>query len=403
MSEEQKKKKVSPFIEVKVKCPVCETVSPQFYVKSKLYQPVEIEKDHHVVTYNWNEEGLSDIRPENFFIWHCPHCHFADENEVFRGKINKLWKGKLELMSHKIIKAAKDPENFLVRIGKEIDYSELPISNETAILNHILGCYIQEGFLSPNNRMPIKLAKFYLRLAWLYRERENLEKKIENIPDGYMSLEGFLTDQKKFWENLPLNEAEAMNQAIAQYESVLENAGKEDNVKKEITLMFLLLNLNRRIGELDKSFTYVRSIFSSAMKTRQITKNILDKGTQSGKLSTQQIEQMRGMIAWLSNVIEEASSEGDQINEEIYWQEFDKAREMALGINPMLPKAVMTALRDANFHEITCRKVAMLCKPPKGVKVLQSLPTKDELKEKSEANGKPQTKDNSDDTEEQAT
>ena len=401
MSDEEKKKEVNPFVEVKVKCPVCEKVSPQYYVKSKLYQPVEIEKDHHVVKYNWNNEKFSDIKPENFYIWHCPHCHFADENEVFRGKIDRIWKGKLELISHKILKASKDPEGFLVRIGKEVDYTELPISNDTAILTHVIACYIQEGFLSTNNRLPGKLGKFYLRLAWLYRERQTLETMIDNIPDGYVSLEKFLAAQKEFWENLPLSEDEALRKAIEQYQGVLENAGKEDNVKKEITLMFLLLNLNRRLGELDTSFTYVRSIFSSAMKTRQVTKNILDKGTQSGKLNTRQIEQMRGMISWLSNVIEEASGEGDVINEEIFWQEYEQAREAALKIEPMLPKKVMTTLREANYHEITCRKIAMLCKPPKGVKVLQNLPTKAELKEKSEKSS--QTADKSEEEEEQET
>lgn len=402
MSDEQESKKVNPFIEVKVKCPVCEKVSPQFYVKSKLYQPVEIEKDHHVISYKWNEEGLLDIMPENFFIWHCPHCHFSDENEVFRGKIDKLWKGKLELMSVKIFNAAKDPDNFLVRIGKEVDYTELPISNETAILNHVLACYIQEGFLSPNNRLPAKLAKFYLRLSWLFRERKTIQKNISNIPDGYMSLEDFLKAMKEHWENLPLSEEEALSRAIEQYNLVLDSAGKEDNIKKEITLMFLLLDLNRRIGELDTAFTYVRSIFSSAMKTRQATKNIMDKGIQTGKLGTQQIEQMRGTITWLSNVIDDASSEGDTINEEIFWDEYASAREKALAIAPMLPKKVMDTLREEKFHEITCRKIASMCKPPKGVKALTYLPTKDELKAKaaskptSETEDKQETDENSD-------
>ena len=394
MSDEQKPKKVNPFIEVKVKCPVCEKESPQFYVKSKLYQPVEIEKDHHVLSYKWTDDNFLHIKPENFYIWHCPYCNFADENEVFRGKIDKLWKGKLELMSSKVIKASKNPDCFLVKLGKEIDCTELPVTNETAILKHILACYVQEGFLSPNNKMPGKLAKFYLRLAWLFRERKNLEKNIEKIPNGYMSFEEYLVAQKKYWEEIPLSEEEALGKAITQYGTMLDYAGKEDNVKKEITLMLLILNLNRKIGELDTAFTYVRSIFSTAMKTRQATKNSLDKGTQSGKLSTQQIEQMRGMIAWLSNIIDDASSEGDSINEEIFWDEYEKARERALEVDPMLPKKVMDTLREEKFHEITCRKIATLCKPPKGVKVLQHLPTKEELKAKSENTTPTQTTEN---------
>ena len=393
MSDEKEPKKVNPFVEVKVKCPACDTVSPQFYVKSKLYQPVEIEKDHHVVSYNWNIEDFSEIRPENFFVWHCPHCHFADENEVFRGKIDRLWKGKLELMKDKLITASKDPNSFLVRIGKEIDYTEVPVSNETAILTHILACYMQEGFLSPNNRMAGKMAKFYLRLAWLYRERETIiTKDISNTPDGHMSLEGFLKHLKQYWEDIPLTEDEAMRKALVQYSAMLDIAGKEDNTKKEITLMFLLLNLNRRIKELDTAFSYVRSIFSTAMKTRQATKNTLDKGAQSGKLTTIQIEQMKGTITWLSNVIEEASSEGDAINEEIFWEEYEKARELALATSPMLPKNVMDVLHEANLHEITCRKVATLCKPPKGMKVVSYIPTLEELKAKTDTTQAEQTK-----------
>ena len=121
----------------------------------------------------------------------------------------------------------------MVNLRKDIDCAELPVTNETAILKHILACYIQEGFLSPNNKMPGKLAKFYLRLAWLFRERKNLEKNIENIPDGYMSFEDYLVAQKKYWEEIPLSEEEALGKAITQYGTMLDYAGKEDNVKKE--------------------------------------------------------------------------------------------------------------------------------------------------------------------------
>ncbi len=385
MSKDQQpetpQRRVNPYVEVKVICPVCEQESTQVYVKSKLYQPIDIEKDHHVLTYRWTNEEFSAIKPENFFIWHCPHCHFSDENQVFRGNIDTIWKGKLELMSFKLIKESEKSESLFSKIGKQATaLSEIPISNGAAILTHLLACYVQEGFLSPNNRMPGKLAKFFLRLAWLYRERKALNATSTDIPDGYLSLEDFLKVQQQSWEGLPITEEEAIKKSIEQYTIVLDHAGKEDNTKKEITLMFLLLNLNLKLGEMDTAFTYVRSIFSTAMKTRQAYKNTLDKGMQTGKISTQQIEQFKGLITWLSNVIEEASATGDEINEEIFWIEYEPARDAALKVAPMLPKKVLEALRKAEFHEITCRKVASICKPPKGVKVLQYLPTLEELK-----------------------
>ena len=77
MSADDSRKK-SPFVTVKVVCPVCQKESPQRYIKSKIYQPVEIENDHHVLSYKWTDEEFGDIRPENYYIWHCPHCHFSD-------------------------------------------------------------------------------------------------------------------------------------------------------------------------------------------------------------------------------------------------------------------------------------------------------------------------------------
>lgn len=377
--------KKTPYISVKVICPICEKETRQRYIKSKFYQPLEIEKDHHVINYKWVDEQYNNIRPENYYIWFCPECCFADENDVFRGKIDTLWKGRLEFIADKIIKESKKSEGFMASVSRVIDCTKEVVCTEQAILTHLLACYIQESFLTKNNRMPHKASRFYLRLAWLFRERESFGADKSYVPDQYLSFEDFLNYLRTLWPEMPCSEKEALVMAQSYYVDLLNQSGKDDDIKKEITLMFLLLDLNRRVGDLDGAYGYVRSVFTLAMKKRQATKTMLDKGVHSGQLSAQMIEQMQGLITWLTNAIEDASSEGDAVNEEIFWAEYTSAREQALECSPMVPGKVVEVLREKEFHEITCRKVANMCRPPKGQKVATNLPTYEQLREHEKA------------------
>ncbi len=382
MSAEGSGKKSSPFVTVRVVCPVCERESHQHYIKSKIYQPVEIERDHHVVTYKWNDEEHSRIRPENHFIWHCPHCHFCDEIDVFRDKIDRIWKGRLDFVKDKIVQSARSDNTFLNVVGTGLKTDAELISNETAILTHLMACNIQEAFLTPNNRLPHKLSRFFLRLAWLYRERAAFGSTNSNdLPNGFITLEEYLHRLQELWPEMPVSEKQALDKAIFYYTEMLNQSGKEDDIKKQVTLMFLLLDLHLSVKSFDPAYAYVRSIFAECVKRRQITKAVLDKGVHSGQITGPQIEQLRSLVAWLSNSIEEATMLGDTINEQIFWNEYEKAREMALAVQPMTPPKVLEALRGGGMHEITARKVASLCRPAAGQKVASNLPNVEQLHE----------------------
>lgn len=377
---EEEPKKLTPYISVKAKCPVCEKETPQFYIRSKLFQPDEVENDHHVVTYTCTDPEYSDIRPENYYIWNCPHCFFADESDVFRGNIDARWKNQLEPISEGLEKIAKDSNSFINLLGKAADPAVSQVTTEVAMIKHMLACGIQEEFLSPNNRIPDKLSRYYLRIAWLYREREMFGSSDDFVPDGYFTFNEYFARIKEVWPEMPNNEEEAIKKAYGYYVDVLDQAGRDDNTKKEIALMFLLLNLNRRIGDLDEAYKYVRSIFTLALQKRQLEKSMLDKGVQSGDLDPAKVEQIKAFIKWLSKTIDEASEEGDLINDKIFFTEYESARESALQARPINAKNVVRILRLDKFHEITCRKVANMCRIIKGEDPVTTLPTLSELK-----------------------
>ena len=160
--------KETPFVPVKIKCPFCETESVQRYIKSRMFQPDVVEDDSHVATYKWENVEFATVRPNFYHVWHCPNCHFCDEKETFRGEDDSA--GKLELIKEKMLIYARMPGSLISRLGGRIDFSADVYSVESAILAHLLAIYIQE-LLSPNMRQFGKLARFYLRTAWLFREQ----------------------------------------------------------------------------------------------------------------------------------------------------------------------------------------------------------------------------------------
>lgn len=352
------------FITVLVKCPICARDARHRYVKSKLYTPVEVENDMHVVRYRWESPEYENIHPSYYYIWHCPHCHFCDEREVFRGKDDS--KGKLELIQDKILVAQRTSSSVLSKLGKMIDLSHEFLSLQSALNAHILATYIQE-ILSPNNRQYDKLAKFYLRIAWLYREQKHLSEPAPPPPTGYATWEAFHESLKDQWPNLPVNETEALRKAVECYQEQLNRAGQLSDIKRDLTIMFLLVNLYLRLEEIDEAHKHVRHAFTLATRQRQTTRKILDEGVHSGRLTQQQIEPMRNLIQWLNNTIERAADMADHINDLIFKEEYPRAREIILAMGSPTPEDIVKRLHEDTFHEVTVRRIsAMFEKKKKG-------------------------------------
>ncbi len=348
-----------PFISVPVQCPICDRDSRQRYVKSKLYTPSLVESDQHVVEYSWESPKYEGIRPNFYHIWHCPHCHFSDEKEVFRGEDNSG--GKLELIREKLLIASRAPDSFVTRLGQEVDLVQEYVTLESALCAHLLATYIQE-MLSPNMRQYQKLGKFYLRTAWLYREKAAWNAPETGVPQGFDSYRAFFESLQEEWPNLPLEEEDALDKAIVHYREDLDRSKRVDDVRYEVTVTFLLAELYRRLDRLDDTLKAVRTVFQLATRKRQGVRQALDSGISKGKGTQQQIEGMRSLISWLNNAIDRATNMSEEVNEIFFRNEYPAAREAVLAMDEPTPRTILGRLREKEFHEITCRRVVTLFK-----------------------------------------
>ncbi|MBN1257027.1 MAG: DUF2225 domain-containing protein [Planctomycetes bacterium] len=346
------------FVRVACKCPICKRESTHRYLKSKMFQPVTTEDDHFVRKYRWELEQFKKLRPEHLHVWHCPHCHFCDEKEVFRGEDN--CGGKLDMIRDKLLVEFRRPESPLVRLGESIDLQAEMVSWSSALAAHLVAIFIQNQ-LSPNMRLKGKLARLYLRSAWLFREKKYPDIVGGRAPEDPDFIQIF-NDLKEEATEIPFDEESAMKSAIEYFKLELETVGRTDNIRQEVSLMFLLVSLYRRLGDKRMSYDYVRMIFQQGTKRRNATQKALEGAIRRDNVTGSQIEHIKSLLKWLNNTVERSSDTAEELSEEIFKEEYPRARKWVMEMENPTPETILTTLRGQHFFEGTCRRVANIFK-----------------------------------------
>lgn len=349
--------KDTAFIIVSCKCPICEHDSRHRYLKSKLFKVGEIEDDQHVIDYHWEDSRFEGIRPNFYHIWHCRNCQFCDEKEPFRGEDSSG--GKLELIREKVLIGAKAPSSVLARLGKWIDLEREHVSLESALSAHLLAIHVQL-LLSPNRRQHAKLGRLYLRLAWLYREKETWSLPEVGIPDGFQNFGEFFDSFRQDWEEIPLSENAAMGAAVEGFKKDLDQAGNITDIRHEIGTMFLITVLMLRMGNRNEGLQYLQTIFQRATQKRQDSRKALEAGIQRGKLNAKQIDAMGNLVKWLNANIERAKDLAGEVQDKIFADEYPSAREKVLELESPTLKEIVGFLKENGFHPVTQKRIATM-------------------------------------------
>ena len=340
--------KETPFVPVSVKCPFCDTESLQRYIKSRMYQPDVVEDDSHVASYKWENPEFAQIRPNFYHVWHCPSCHYCDEKEIFRGEDSSG--GKLEMIKEKLLIHSRMPKSMISRMGGAINFNQDNYAIESAILAHMLAIHEQE-LLSPSMRQHPKLARFYLRLAWLHRENEALGLPEETLPEGSGSLAAFLESFRPEWPDIPLAENRALETAVARYKDILNYSSGTDP-KYEINIMNLLVAIHRRNHQNAEALRMVRNVFSAATKARQAARAALQKNVNAA--------QNQNILNFAAGVVEKATELAEELGDIVFKEELPAAKEAVMKMGPVDAKAVVDKLRELKFSDITCRRMGKI-------------------------------------------
>ncbi len=158
----------SPFLTFKIDCPICKTVNEFETVRVGAYTEQGRDTDFCPVDIKWRFPRYEGHNPLLYFTATCSNCFYTREmNNQFRD-----WKDDTHFKTYRL-KAIKDQhleqlslaDSPVKRLGNAIHHGRHP--NETAIVKLLLAVFDESLSDRPH---ALDLGRFYLRIAWVFRD-----------------------------------------------------------------------------------------------------------------------------------------------------------------------------------------------------------------------------------------
>ena len=258
-----------------VPCPVCGQDNSYYRLKRDMARGTEIEGDGHPLKYRWGKPGFDTVDPKRFFLESCSNCGFTGEldDADFRqsGKDPDKFKSAFnDEQLQGLVNRSATGKGIAQVLKKRVEEGE-PLTQMLAQFH--LGVYIQ---CLRSKILPGNIARYYLRIAWLFREQEryygdaNVEEEKERLERIKERWEKDLPDHKDYPE-LPqpaCNEAAALFLSRAYFERNYETL-REAKQEDELRLQLLLAEIGFRLYELTdgaEDYKKAASYFSGTMQ-----------------------------------------------------------------------------------------------------------------------------------------
>ncbi|MFZ0392172.1 MAG: DUF2225 domain-containing protein [Calditrichia bacterium] len=158
-----------PYSVREIACPVCGKSSPHYYLKDRTYSVDRREEDRFISRYHWVKPEYESCNLYYFYFWHCPHCRFTDERNVFLERPERR-KTELNRFLEQYGKMSSE-DAFIQQISNTIGYPEQDYFSVLRL--HLLATYIQQTGLPARENLH-KTARYYLRTAWIFRLRSGM-------------------------------------------------------------------------------------------------------------------------------------------------------------------------------------------------------------------------------------
>lgn len=195
----------SPFLQLKVECPVCKTINEFDQVKVGAFIEGGRDTDFCPTEIMWRNQKYQAYNPLAFFTATCSNCYYTREltNKFRDWKNDNTYRNfRLKTIKAKHLEQLSTAGSIIKGLGEGIDLQRFP--NESAILKLHLAIYDATLSDHPSN---LDVARFYLRIGWLFRGLTGTENPSELILTGLITdiedrhgdlVESLLAAQKAF-------------------------------------------------------------------------------------------------------------------------------------------------------------------------------------------------------------
>ena len=256
-------------------CPVCETKNVHFRLKRDMARGLDTEGDGHPMRYKWRQAGFDSVDPLQFFWGVCQKCRYTGDmgDPDFRQAERMIKEYRATLRGEglrQLLTSVPTGKGIAQALGKRLDDKDILVQ---AIAKFHLGIYCQCLKL---NFSPGNLARFYLRIAWLFRDQEKFypDSDIESVGGKFVKLrkrwKGEIPDNKDYpvEPGLALTEIEALRYSRTYFERNYETL-REAKDEDELRLSLLLAEIGYRLYELTDSaedYKKTSTYFSGTMQ-----------------------------------------------------------------------------------------------------------------------------------------
>tara|TARA_B100000686_G_C16765252_1_gene961339 strand:+ start:69 stop:1832 length:1764 start_codon:yes stop_codon:yes gene_type:complete len=258
-----------------ITCAFCATKNQFYRFKRDMVRPVKTEGDGHPLSWKWAKSGFEKIDPKQFFLSVCNNCGYTGEidDAGFRKSGDAPEMYKKDFSSEAVMAFVRGSstgkgiaQSLINSVNSEAPFGSAVSKFHLAVYSHTLR----------NRIIPGSIARYYLRLAWLFRDKNIFyaDEPIENFVESLNKLRArwkHELPQHKDYPTAPTivtDEISALRLSRSYFErnyETLSSAGVED----ELRLRYLLAELGYRLYELtDDAADYKKaaSFFSGLMQ-----------------------------------------------------------------------------------------------------------------------------------------
>lgn len=204
----------SPIVLSRLTCPVCHTVNEFETVRPGSYIEEGTDTDFRPLSRRWTNPRYQSVNPLLYFMATCTTCFYTREfNRAFRESAleSDLTPACLKQVRLNHLASVADQGGVVRRLGNSLWPESFPL--QTAISKLLLGIVNEKLLPSPSN---YDLARWYLRVAWLFRElhphagadltspsaqcRRDLERSLSELSEDLARLRTRVRELSQFLE-----------------------------------------------------------------------------------------------------------------------------------------------------------------------------------------------------------
>ncbi len=323
----KKKHLKDPFLRRQVTCPICENAVEQIGLKTNLFRAQHKDVDRRPYGYRWEQENLAKFHPPFFYVWHCPKCYFSAGRKYYEDPLKdcfltlRKFKETIET-KYKTDPAAKKIINKLTE-GIAADN----FCFKQAFQLHLLAIYWAELFPELAKRDAMNLARYYLRVAWLFRDlSENESAKAAEGP----AIQAFFSDMKTVWPDVTDSDEGALRKAAAYYEVTLGNSEMISNAVDQLNVLLIVAQVYLKLADLKPALDALTSAVTGGTRSKQEIDTSLrtPQRDAENQLSEKDKQDLAQQSVDLRGLIDRARNMLDKVKEDWLAEQTAKAKEI---------------------------------------------------------------------------